>query len=126
MRTALARRSNPASSRAAAPPAAVSLPVSDNLGHATATRRRDRSQFEGVVRLPAVRGRNRSESVAGPALRLAIAVILPPALETRDRAGDASKLPAVNERVITTDRCLLRLASQDCEEPVNSLALIDG
>ena len=35
MRPALARRSNPASSRAAAPPAAVSLPVSDNLDHAT-------------------------------------------------------------------------------------------
>ena len=32
MRPALARQSNPASSRAAAPPPAVSLPVSDNLG----------------------------------------------------------------------------------------------
>ena len=61
-----------------------------------------------------------------PASRLAIAVILPPARATRDRAGDSSKLPAVNDRVSTTDRCLLGLASQDCEEPVNSLALIDG
>ena len=26
----------------------------------------------------------------------------------------------------TTDRCLLGLAAEDCEEPVNSLALIDG
>ena len=41
--------------------------VLDNLGHATATRHRDRSQFEGVVRLRAVRGRNRSDTVAGPA-----------------------------------------------------------
>lgn len=101
-------------------------PLPDNLGHATATRRRDPSQFEEVVRLRAVRGRNRSDSVPGPASRLAIAVILTPALATRDRAGDASNLPAVNDRVRTTDRCLLGLASQDCEEPVNSLALIDG
>lgn len=101
-------------------------PLPDNLGHATATRRRDRAQFEGVAGLRAVRGRNRSDSVPGPASRLAIAVILTPALATRDRAGDASNLAAVNDRVRTTDRCLLGLASQDCEEPVNSLALIDG
>ena len=102
-----------------------SLAHPDNLGRAPATRRRDRSQFEEVVRLRAVRGRNRSDSVTGPASRLAIAVILTHALATRDRAGDASKLPAVNDRVSTTGRCLLGLASEDREEPVNSLALID-
>jgi hypothetical protein len=50
----------------------------------------------------------------------------PPDLATRDRVGAASKLPAVSDRLSTTDRCLLGLASQDCEEPVNALALIDG
>ena len=34
MRQAVARRSNPASNRAAAPLPAVSLPVSDTTGHA--------------------------------------------------------------------------------------------
>ena len=36
------------------------------------------------------------------------------------------RMEAAPGRVSTTDRCLLGLASEDCEEPVNSLALIDG
>jgi hypothetical protein len=81
----LARRPDVATTRAAAAPPSVALPVPDNLGHALVRHRHACSRLEGVVRLQdarsfalllptAARGRSLAEALAGvPVSRALIA-----------------------------------------------------